>query len=91
MSLARSFLASGAKQVIASIWAIEDKVAAEFANRFYRHYYSNGRKAESAMQAVQIEMMNDRRWHLPFYWGHLFYMVASNTLRSNIILIIILT
>lgn len=70
MSLARSFFAAGAKRLIASQWIIEDKVAAEFAARFYHHYYqTTNRNAASAVRAAQIELKKDPRWKSSFYWA----------------------
>ena len=37
-TLARAFLYAGARNVVATLWRVDDRGAAEFATRFYRHF-----------------------------------------------------
>ncbi len=67
--LARSFLAAGAKTVIAPSVAIEDEAARHLAKRFH-HYWLSGLDAESALRRAQLDLRDgDERWSRPYYWG----------------------
>ena len=63
-----SFLSSGAKNVIASQWAIDSSSTLRFTQAFYRHYRNSrdvGLAANSAAKSVRAE---PRTAH-PFYWA----------------------
>lgn len=53
-SLAAAFLAAGSNDVVATLFSVEDRVAAEFTERFYRHHGS--RDPVAATAAAQREM-----------------------------------
>lgn len=70
MNLTRVFFAAGARRVITSRWALEDKATAELMARFYRRLDKNRlQNASAALRATQLEMRQDPRWRLPFYWA----------------------
>jgi CHAT domain-containing protein len=66
-TLARAFLFAGARNVIATLWPIEDEGAAELADRFYEHLRQSG--AAQALALAQRETIRDERYRLPFYWA----------------------
>jgi CHAT domain-containing protein len=66
-TLARAFHYAGAPRVIATLWRVEDRGAAELAIRFYR-YYRDGAAAD-ALARAQRELMGDPRYRSPFYWS----------------------
>jgi tetratricopeptide (TPR) repeat protein len=55
-SLAGSFLASGSRTVIASLWSVNDAAAATLMSHFYR-YSKDGRDPAAALAAAQREML----------------------------------
>jgi len=55
-SLAGSFLASGSRTVIASLWSVTDSAAATLISHFYR-YSRDGRDPATALAAAQREML----------------------------------
>ncbi len=66
-TLAQAFLFAGAQNVIATLWAIEDQGAGEFAGHFY-----DALGATSPVQAVaaaQRAMLADDRFSAPYYWA----------------------
>jgi CHAT domain-containing protein len=69
ISLANSFFASGARRMLASLWNVEDKAAAEFMTRFYEKHLKGKKSFSAALRETQIEIMRDRRWRAPFYWA----------------------
>jgi CHAT domain-containing protein len=52
--LQRSFHIAGAKNVLASLWAIDDESTALFFSKFYENLSVEGRNPRSALRATQI-------------------------------------
>jgi len=77
-TLTRALLASGASNVVATLWRVEDRGAAEFAVRFYRNLAA-APPAESSgtpdrimarvLGEAQREMIRERVLADPFYWA----------------------
>ena len=53
VGIARAFLASGARAVLAALWAVEDKATMEFMNHFYKHLVRGESASESLHQAMK--------------------------------------
>ena len=66
-TLARAFLYAGARNVIATLWRVDDDGAAEFAARFYQHFPSA--PSAEALALAQRETLADSRWRAPYYWA----------------------
>jgi CHAT domain-containing protein/tetratricopeptide (TPR) repeat protein len=66
-TLARAFHYAGATEVIATLWRVEDRGAAELARRFYRHY--RRMSVAEALARTQRELMGDPQYGSPFYWA----------------------
>jgi CHAT domain-containing protein/Tfp pilus assembly protein PilF len=66
-TLAQAFLYAGARNVVATLWPVEDAGAAAFAERFYRKLPS--RSPPQALAEAQREMLNDAKYHAPYYWA----------------------
>jgi len=56
MSLARPFLLAGATTVVASLWPLSDREAAELFDRFYR-YLAGGLSVAAAMSATRRDLV----------------------------------
>lgn len=69
LGLTRGFMYSGAKQVMASLWKVDDGATAEFMRGFYQGIFSRGLKPAAALRAAQIEMRKKRQWGSPYYWA----------------------
>ena len=52
VGIARAFLGSGARSVLAALWAIEDEATEEFMSRFYENLL----RGESASESLQLAM-----------------------------------
>ena len=52
VGIARAFLASGARAVLAALWAVEDKATLQFMNHFYEHLVCGESASESLHQAM---------------------------------------
>jgi CHAT domain-containing protein len=66
-TLAHAFLYAGARGVIATLWRVNDRAAAELAGRFYRHY--SGVTPADALALGQRELLADAGYGAPYFWA----------------------
>lgn len=69
VGLTQGFLYAGARQVVASLWRIEDRATAELMSRFYRGLLVEGRAPAAALRQAQLAVRDDKRWRSPYYWS----------------------
>lgn len=69
LSLARPFLIAGARQVLSSLWKIDDHHTAEFMQRFYQHLLNDGDSAAGALSRAQNWMRRQPGTAHPYYWA----------------------
>jgi CHAT domain-containing protein len=71
MSLSRTFLAVGAPQVVASLWAVDSEATAELMVRFHRRRKHEGLSSVEALRQAQLELIHSPRasFQSPFYWA----------------------
>lgn len=67
VSVAQAFLAAGASSVIATLWPIEDRAAAEFFPRLH-HHLARGLSPAEALRATQLEWIHGRNAP-PGFWA----------------------
>lgn len=72
-TLSQSMLFSGAQNVIATLWRIDDLGASVFARRFYAALATQD--VTDALATAQREMIRDPRYSAPRYWAG--YTVAG--------------
>lgn len=70
MSLARNFLAVGARSVVSSLWKIDDKASAALMGRFYAKLIE-GHSVTKALHLAKKETLGlaDSRTAHPYYWA----------------------
>lgn len=68
MSMARSFLSSGAENVVATLWPVSDRASLTFMAYFYDALSETGSVSE-ALARARSNMRNNRRFAHPFYWA----------------------
>jgi CHAT domain-containing protein/Tfp pilus assembly protein PilF len=71
--LQRSFLQAGAKQVLISLWKVDDEITKDLMIRFYENIAS-GQATREALKNAQLYLIKNN--HSPFFWGG-FVMVGS--------------
>lgn len=89
MSLARGFQFAGAKNLLFSLWQINDLSISKIMQFFYNNY-KTPQSVFTANHNSKITYLNDKSISnakkLPYYWEHLFFMVTSQspllTIRS---------
>jgi CHAT domain-containing protein len=70
IGLSRAFFYAGARSVVATLWNLNDRFAAEFVQRFYAEL-NEGRSAEEALRRAKLAYVNHPRFSHPFYWSSL--------------------
>jgi CHAT domain-containing protein len=66
-TLAQAFLHAGARNVVATLWPVEDEGAAAFAKRFYQELA--GLPPPEAMAQAQRALIADATYGAPYYWA----------------------
>ncbi len=74
-SLARAFKLAGGKDVLATLWPLGDRFAAEFMAKFYEHWLASD-DAASALRETQVYFKGNSRWRHPSNWAA--FMVAGS-------------
>jgi tetratricopeptide (TPR) repeat protein len=87
-SLARAFTAEGAGAVVAGWWNVNDAMAAQLMQRFYRGWATeDDRKSiAAALRRSKLDWLNDPKapyqHKLPYYWAALNYAGNPQPLQS---------
>ncbi len=69
LGLARGFLLAGARQVVASVWKVDDRATAIFMEKFYTALLRDHLSTSAALRHAQNEMAVDPAWQSPRYWA----------------------
>lgn len=68
VGLTRSFLAAGARGVVASLWPVSDQSTATLMSEFYYALWKKYSAAESLRQA-RAALLESEEWSHPYYWA----------------------
>ena len=86
MSIASGFQYAGAKNILFSLWQINDLSTSEIMSSFYR-YYGNGKSAVFSNTQSKIDYLNNstisNAKKSPYYWGAFIYYGDSQELKSS--------
>jgi len=69
VGLTRGFFSAGARQVVVSLWPVEDRATAELMRRFYGAVFGRQRPPAAALREAQIAMWRDQGWRSAYYWA----------------------
>ena len=79
MSLARGFQIAGCKNVMMTLWPVEDRTSAELMKKFYKHLSEGVPKAEALRQAkLAFLRSHNNVGGNPFYWSG-YVLMGSDT------------
>lgn len=73
ISLSSSFIMAGTKNVLSTLWKIDDKVTMEFINEFYKKLLQL-KNIKSALRKTQLEFLE--KYKSPYYWAP--FMLLQN-------------
>jgi CHAT domain-containing protein len=69
IGLADAFLKAGAREVVSSLWAVNDFSSADFMKKFYTRM-QEGQSASDALRSAKLDMMQTRiPYAHPHYWA----------------------
>ena len=86
VGIARAFLASGARAVLAALWAVDDKATMWFMNRFYEHLVHGESASESLYQAMKS--MRENRFSDVMQWAP-FMLIGDDVTFKGLYLILL--
>jgi CHAT domain-containing protein/tetratricopeptide (TPR) repeat protein len=67
--LTQGFFSAGARRVVASLWKVEDRAAAELMRRFYGALWREGMTPAAALRSARLSLRRERRWRDPYFWA----------------------
>lgn len=69
-AMSRGFMYAGAKQVVASLWEVNDSSTAELMTHFYRNLLAGERqRPAAALRAAQIAIWRKEPESSPYFWA----------------------
>jgi len=69
IGMSRAFLYAGAKNLLVSLWPVNDESTAELMEVFYANL-TRGMSMVKALQQAKIKLIRSENWRRnPFYWG----------------------
>ena len=63
------FLSAGAKNVVGTLWRVEDESTAEFMEEFYREMGPELTGYAHALRTSKLKLLRSDKWHHPYYWA----------------------
>jgi CHAT domain-containing protein len=69
MGLSYAFLKAGARQVISTLWDVDDARSKDLMVGFYRELMHNGGDAAAALRQAQLALMRQHDSAAPYYWA----------------------
>lgn len=69
VGLTRGFMYAGARQVVVSLWRVDDEATSELMKIFYQQMLLHHLRPAAALRAAQIAIWKQPRWRAPYYWG----------------------
>jgi CHAT domain-containing protein len=67
--LAHAFLQAGARQVVSTLWSVDDETTRQLMVDFYREMFLNDADPAEALRRSQMKMMIRPRRSAPYYWA----------------------
>ena len=80
VGIARAFLGAGARSVIASLWAIDDKATLTFMRHFYKHLVKGQSASKSLHEAMKM-MRESNDFNAVMYWAP--FMLIGDDVTLN--------
>ena len=68
VGLGRAFALAGAKSLVTSLWAVNDKATSDLVTSFFENIY-DGLPKDIALQKAKLEYLENSKQSHPFYWA----------------------
>ncbi len=86
MSLARGFSYAGVKNLLVSLWKVNDKSTEELMTNFYKNYKKSGHKSD-ALHASKLSYINNETISAskksPYYWASFVYIGDVTSIENS--------
>ncbi len=69
LGLAGVAVKAGARSALATLWSVSDQAAPELVVEFYNQLRDPEVSKAEALRAAQMKLIDDPRFHHPFYWS----------------------
>ena len=69
IGLSRSFLAAGAKNILYSLWKIDDENSSRLMIDFYRRHLKEGQFYTAALRGAKLGLLRNERTAAPRFWA----------------------
>ncbi len=69
LGLTQAFFEAGARQVVVSVWDVEDQATSELMEHFYRALLIEQRTPAAALREAQLRLLKSERWRAPAFWA----------------------
>lgn len=69
VGLTRGFMYAGAARVGSSLWKVGDSATSALMGSLYQAMLKDGKKPAAALRTAQLDMLKQKRWQSPYYWG----------------------
>ena len=79
VGLVRGFFYAGARQVVASLWQVDDAATVELMHHFYRALLGEGLTPAAALRSAQLTLARQHRTRDPYYWAGFVVQGAEGT------------
>jgi CHAT domain-containing protein len=79
IGLTRGFLFAGAKNIVASLWVVDDKATSQLMKYFYQNLSTLD--VEESLRKAQLSIKNNLNSH-PYYWAS-FQLIGLGSTRVN--------
>jgi CHAT domain-containing protein len=63
------FLGSGARNVVASLWRVDDQSTANLMQGFYLAMAPGFADYGNALRSAKLQLLNGQRWRHPYFWA----------------------
>jgi CHAT domain-containing protein/antitoxin component YwqK of YwqJK toxin-antitoxin module/Tfp pilus assembly protein PilF len=80
-SLGSAFLEAGAKNIIMSLWKVDDQITREFMISFYQHWLLDKDSITLAFSKAQADIRNKPGYASPYYWGS--FLLLNSSLQTH--------
>jgi CHAT domain-containing protein len=69
IGLPAGFLLSGARNVVSSLWVVDDEATTYLMTAFYRFHFEEKNSISVALRMAQQKVRSVKKWENPFYWA----------------------
>ena len=69
IGLTRGFMHAGSRQVLASLWNVEDNSTASLMKLFYWNLFKKGERPAEALQHAQMTLWQSPQTRAPYFWA----------------------